>query len=137
MNRIIIFDAYPLILELLSEELAGEGNTVVAISNPDLIPNLIMTFDPDLIIMDPYMHGIMRWEVIESAKIQNPNLPVLLFTQWSALDPHVSQAEAYIPKSHIFDNLKRKVKEIMERKTTGNGGSKGALFFKSLRIGSA
>ncbi len=137
MNRILIFDAYPSIRDLLAEELAAEGNTVAAISNPDLIPGLIVTFDPDLFILDPYMRGMMRWEVIDSAKIQNPGLPVLLFTQWSGSDPHVSQAEAYIPKSHIFDNLKRKVKEIAQRKTTGNSVSKGAPFFKSLRTGSA
>ncbi len=135
--NLLIFDAYPSIRELMTEELAAEGNSVVAISNPDLIPGLIVTFNPDLFILDPYIRGIMRWEVIDLAKIQNPSLPVLLFTQWPVSDPHSSQADACLPKSYILDNLKRKIKEILERRATGNSISKGAPFFKSLRTGSA
>jgi DNA-binding NtrC family response regulator len=137
MNRILIFDAYPSIRELLAEELAGEGNTVAAIANPDLIADLIITFDPDLFILEPYIRGSMMWEMLDSAKRQNPNLPILLFTQWSGLDSHFSQAEACLPKSYILDNLKRKVKEIMERRAIGNSGSKDARFFKVPRTGSA
>ncbi len=137
MNRLLIFDAYPSIRKLLAEELAAEGNTVVAISNPDLIPGLIVTFNPDLFILDPYIRGIMRWEMIDLAKTQNPSLPVLLFTQWPVSDPHSGQADACLPKSYILDNLKRKIKEIVERRATGDSGSADKHFYRIPRIGSA
>ncbi len=49
MNRILIFDAYPSIRELLAEELAADGYTVVPIGIPNSIPNLTKTFEPDLV----------------------------------------------------------------------------------------
>jgi DNA-binding NtrC family response regulator len=116
MNKILVFDAYPSIRELLVDELAAGGNTVVPIGNPDLIPELIATFSPDLIIMDPYIRGTMMWGLLDSAKGQDPEIPILLFTQWSSFDVHFSQADAALPKSYNPDRLSQKVKEIMGKR---------------------
>jgi DNA-binding response OmpR family regulator len=123
MNKILIFDAYPSIRELLAEELAAEGNTVVPIGNPNLISELITTFGPDLLILDPYIRGAMKWELFDSARVQNPELPIVLFTDWSSPDPHFSQADAYLPKSYILDSLSQKIKKIMEKRVSGGNGS--------------
>lgn len=131
MNKIIIFDAYPSIRELLAEELAVEGNTVVPISNPDLIPDLITTFEPDLLILDPYMGGGIKWDVFDSARAQNPKLPILLFTERSSLDIHFSQADACLPKSYNLDKLKQKIKAIMRKRSSGKSGSRMVSAWKS------
>ena len=123
MNKILIFDAYPSIRELLAEELAAEGNTVVPIGNPNLISELITTFGPDLLILDPYIRGTMKWELFDSARVQNPELPIVLFTDWSSPDHHLSQADAYLPKSYILDSLSQKIKKIMEKRVSGGNGS--------------
>ncbi len=123
----------PSIRELLAEELAAEGNTVIPIGNPDLIPELIMTFNPDLLILYPYMRGAMRWDVFDSARVQNPKVPILLFTQWSSPDPHFSQASASLPKSYLLDRLKQKIREILEKNPAGKGDSKDVSAWKSKR----
>jgi DNA-binding NtrC family response regulator len=115
MPRILIFDAYPSIRELLAEELAADGNTVVPIGNPESIAGLVTVFGPDLLILDPYIRGRMNWELFDEAKEQNPDLPVLLFTQWSSPDPHFGLAVACLPKSYILDTLKQKIKEILKK----------------------
>ena len=131
MNRILIFDAYPSIRELLAEELAARGNTVVPIGNPDLIPELITTFGPDLLILDPYIRGTMKWELFDSAKIQNPELPIVLFTERSSSDPHFSQADACLPKSYILDSLGQKIQKIMEKRLSGENDSKDISALKT------
>jgi DNA-binding NtrC family response regulator len=131
MKKILIFDAYPSIRELLAEELAADGNTVVPIGNPDLISDLIISFEPDLLIMDPYMRGKMRWEVFEAVKAQNPKLPILLFTEGSSPDPHFSQADVFLPKSYLLHRLKQKIKETLERRPSGKRGSEGLSVRKS------
>jgi len=121
MNRILIFDAYPSIRELLAEELATEGNTVVPIANPESIAGLVNAFEPDLLILDPYVRGSMNWELFDAAKAQNPRLPILVFTQWTSPDPHFGQADACLSKSYVLDKLKVKIKEILQ-KTPGKRG---------------
>ncbi len=116
MKRILIFDAYPSVRELLAEELAAEGNTVIPIANPDLISQLIITFEPDLFILDSYLRGEMKWELLDSVKMQNPNLPIILFTECSTPGPHSKNADACLFKSHIFDQLKQKIKEFTKER---------------------
>ncbi len=131
MKRILIFDAYPSIRELLTEELAGEGNMVVPVGNPDLIPELINTFDPDLFILDPYIRGGMTWELFDAVKVKNPDLPILLFTHWAAPDPHFDRAEAYLPKSYSLEKLNAAVKKIPDRKMRESSWRKVSLPKKS------
>ncbi len=125
MGRILIFDAYPSIRELLAEELAADGHTVVPIGNPESIPGLITTFGPDLFILDPYIRGVMKWDMLDAVRAQKPNLSILLFTEWSSPDPHFSQADACLSKSYILDKLKRKVQEAMKKQASEKHGSEG------------
>jgi len=66
----------------------------------------------------------MKWELFDSARAQNPQLPILLFTEWSAPDPHFCQAEACLPKSYILDRLSQKIKEIMGKRLPGKSRGK-------------
>ncbi len=115
MSKILIFDAYPSIRELLAEELAADGYAVVPIGLPNSMANLTKSFEPDLVIMDPYIRGAMKWELLDTVKAQNPKLPILLFTEWPSVDPHFRQADAFLSKSYILDRLKEKVKEILKK----------------------
>ncbi len=124
MTRILVFDAYPSIRELLAEELAAEGTTVIPIAKPDLIPDLISTFEPDLLILDPYVRGKLKWELFDTVKAQDPTLPVVLFTQWFSADPRFSQADAFLSKSYDLEKLKEKIKEILAKRPSGESRSK-------------
>jgi DNA-binding response OmpR family regulator len=113
MKKILILDRYPSVRELLAEELAAEGNTVVPIGSPQSIWSLLHTFEPDLIIMDLFMNGKWQWNILREIKKQNPRLPVLIFTAgFPEGDRRLSQADGWVIKSSVFDELKRKINEI-------------------------
>jgi len=118
MSRILIFDAYPSIREILAEELAADGSIVVPIGNPESIAGVVTAFEPDLFILDPYIRGGMRWELFDAVKEQNPKLPILLFTEASFPDPHFTQADGLLQKSYILDKLKQKIKETLQKRSS-------------------
>ena len=113
MTKVLIVDGYSSIRELLAEDLANEGNMVVAIGRTELVGEMIQTFEPDLVIMDPYLKGIIRWDVLEEIKNARPSLPILIFTAHCLDgDPRLSRAEGCIIKSYFFDKLKQRMREI-------------------------
>ena len=57
MAKILIFDEYPSIRNLLAEELAGEGNVILSIGRAELLRDGIATFNPDLAILDLFLRG--------------------------------------------------------------------------------
>jgi len=117
MKKILILDRYPPVRELLAEELAAEGNTVVPIGSPQSIWSLLHTFEPDLIIMDLFMNGKWQWNILREIKKQNPRLPVLIFTAgFPEGDRRLSQADGWVIKSSVFDELKIKINEIQRGK---------------------
>jgi DNA-binding NtrC family response regulator len=123
MSRILIFDAYPSIREILADELAADGSIVVPIGNPESIAGAVIAFEPDLFIMDPYIRRGMKWELFDAVKKQNPKLPILLFTESSFPDPHFTQADGCLSKSYVLDKLKQKIKETLEKRLLGKRDS--------------
>jgi len=120
MDKILIADAYPSVRELLAEELAGDGKMVLTIGNPALIAGLLDTFDPDLIVLDLYMNGKMRWNILKEIKKQKPQLPVVIFTSTHPeRDLRPPQVEGWVMKSFILDGLKKKINDVLKRRILG------------------
>lgn len=115
MAKILAIDEYPSIRDLLSEELAEEGNVVASTGDPRLIPEMLRTFKPDLIILDPYMSGEMHWELLERIKNQKPHLPILIFADPYKADSHQFQVDGWVAKSFLFDDLKQKIIKTLEK----------------------
>jgi DNA-binding response OmpR family regulator len=117
MDKILVVDAYPSVRELLAEELAGEGHMVVAIGNPVLIAGLLDTFDPDLIVLDLYISGKMRWNVLKEIKRQKPQLPVVIFTSsYPERNLRFPRVEGWVIKTYLLDELKEKINEVLKRR---------------------
>jgi CheY-like chemotaxis protein len=114
MAKILAIDEYPSIRDLLSEELTEEGNVVVSTGDPNLIREMLQTFEPDLMILDPYARGKMRWELLERIKNQKPHLPVLIFADPYKNDPYQFQADGWVAKSFLLDDLKQNIIKILE-----------------------
>ena len=115
MAKILAIDEYPSIRDLLSEELTEEGNVVVSTGDPNLIPEMLRTFEPDLIILDPYVRGEMRWELVKGIKNQKRHLPILIFADPYKEDPHQFQVDGWVAKSFLLDDLKQKIIKILEK----------------------
>jgi DNA-binding NtrC family response regulator len=113
--KILAIDEYRSIRDLLSEELTEEGNVVVSTGNPNLISEMLRTFEPDLMILDPYVRREMRWKLLERIKSQKPHLPIVIFAHPYKEDPHQFQVDGWVAKSFLFDDLKKKIIEILEK----------------------
>jgi CheY-like chemotaxis protein len=115
MAKILAIEEYPSIRDLLSEELTEGGNVVVSTGDPNLIPEMLRTFEPDLMILDPYVRGGMRWELLERIKNQKPHLPILIFADPYKNDPHLFQVDGWVAKSFLLDDLKQKIIKMLEK----------------------
>jgi len=115
MAKILAMDEYPSIRDLLLEELTEGGYVVVSTGDPNLIPELLRSFDPDLIILDPYVRGEMHWDLLERIKNQKPHLPILIFADPYKEDSHQFQVDGWVAKSFLFDDLKQKIIKIQEK----------------------
>ncbi len=116
MAAILILDGYAYIRELLMQELAEDGHMVFSSGRPELIKEIIPAFSPELVIMDIFIKGEVRWDALVEIKKINPHLPVLIFSSFSYdEDPRSSLASGYIIKNHVFDELKRNINKILSK----------------------
>lgn len=112
--KILIFDEYPSIRNLLAEELAGEGSVILAIGRPELIREGVADFKPELAILDLFLRGSFRWEFLREIRRQAPALPVILYSGYYPRgDPHLAQVEGFILKSCFLDELKQFIHYVL------------------------
>ena len=102
--------------KLLEQELTDEGHLVTTTGDADSVNELLESLSPDLVLLDLYMKGIDRWDVLNNIKQKDPRLPVFIFTAHDSYsqDPRLSQSDGYMIKSIYFDELKKKVSEVLK-----------------------
>ncbi len=116
LAKILIFDEYPAIRNPLTEELAGEGNVILAVGRAQLFWEGIATFDPDLAILDLFLRGKFRWDFLEGICNQDPTLPVILYSGYfPGGDRHLDQGDGSILKSCVLDELKQCISGVLKR----------------------
>lgn len=118
MAKILIVDDQACIRELLSEELTSDGYRVATAGNAESISGHLKFSRPDLVILDLYLDGPNGIGVFHNIKRQYPDLPVIIFTAYDSYreDPRLSQADGYVIKSIVLDELKRRVADVLSRK---------------------
>jgi len=118
MANILIVDDQACVRELLSEELISEGYGVATVGDAKSIRGYLRFLRPDLVLLDLYLDGAEGFRVLRDIKGQNPNLPVIIFTAYDSYvdDPRLSQADGYVIKSIILDELKGKIADVLRRK---------------------
>jgi two-component system response regulator (stage 0 sporulation protein F) len=118
MNTILIVDDQPCVRELVSEELILEGYRVITAGDAESVRGHLRFSRPDLVLLDLYLDGAEGFGVLGDIKEQIPNLPVIIFTAYDSYvdDPRLSQADGYVIKSIVFDELKGKVADVLSRK---------------------
>ena len=114
MKKIFIFDAYSSNRDLLCEALAAQGNTVVATGQLEMVRDSVERLKPDLIVLDLYFRGEIRWDLLLEMKAFHPHVPVLILTGYlPPEDPRVHFADAWVQKSLIFMELKHKITPLL------------------------
>jgi two-component system, response regulator, stage 0 sporulation protein F len=126
MKKILIIYDYALVLDLLAKELAIDGHLVVPIREPALAKELIGTLRPDLVLLNLHINGKDRWDVLKEVKKQDPNLRVLVLSTYAGNqgDLRKSLADVYVIKNFLFEGLRQKVVEVLQRKPINAEGMK-------------
>jgi DNA-binding NarL/FixJ family response regulator len=77
-----------------------------------------MASRPDLVLLDLHLDGPSGFNVLADIKKDHPRLPVVIFTAYDSYkdDPRLSQADGYVVKSVLLDELKEKVSDLLKSK---------------------
>ena len=117
MAKILIIDDHACVRELLSEELTSEGYLVATAGDVESVSGHVRFSQPDLVLLDLYLDGPDGIGVLHDIKRQHPDLPVIIFTAYDSYvdDPRLSQADGYVMKSIVLDELKGKIADVIRR----------------------
>ena len=116
MPSVLIVDDQECIRELVAEELIREGYQVAGVGDAESIDGHLRASRPDLVLLDLYLDGPDGWDVLGDIKRQDPNLSVIIFTAYDSFldDPRLSQADGYVIKSMVLDELKEKIASVLK-----------------------
>ncbi len=118
MAKILLIDDKPGVRQILAEELAFQDYTVLSTGNISLVHEIIRYSNLDLIIMDPFVQGQHRWDLLLDIKQQDPYLPVLIVTEFANYrrDPRSALSAGLLVKSFDLQDLLKKISEVLPRK---------------------
>jgi len=118
MAKVLVVDDEEHIRLLYKQELSEEGYEVILAENGKECLEKLDEVIPDVVVLDvrmPVMDGI---ETLGRIINKSKDVPVILNTAYSSYkeDFMTWAAEAYVVKSFDLDELKTKIKEIIDRR---------------------
>jgi signal transduction histidine kinase len=106
-ERVLIIDDTPSNVEVLSELLTSEGYEVLSATDGESGLRLARECNPDLILLDLVLPGIMGIEVVEVLKREKPETIVILTTAFGSEETAIQAMRRgvndYIIDKHPFD----------------------------------
>ncbi len=117
-EKILVVDDEENIRYLYEQELTEAGYQVVmAVDGRQCLEKIVSEL-PDLILLDIRMPKMDGLEAIGKIIDLNKNIPIILNTAYSTYkDDFMSwAADAYIVKSYDLDELKSKIREVLDKK---------------------
>jgi len=121
MRNILIVDEKSVYREILAEELAAVGYTVLSTGDSRLAQQVIESTRLDLLLLDPRIQGEGRWDLVREIKRKQAQLPILLMTE-SRPNPGdfiLGLAEGFLFKGAYRDELREKLVGILIGKEKG------------------
>jgi CheY-like chemotaxis protein len=120
MATLLIVDDEANQRRLYQEELSDEGYTIMLAQNGKEALESIGAMPPDLVVLDirmPVMDGL---EALGKIIGKERNIPVIIHSAYSSYkDDFISwAADDFVVKSADLTGLKRKIRELLERKKT-------------------
>lgn len=79
MKKILIVGEQPLICNLLSRELSQEDYQVIALADTTLLWKQIISFQPELVLLDLDLRTCDCWQLLCEIKDKKPALGVLVY----------------------------------------------------------
>jgi len=120
MATLLIVDDEANQRRLYQEELSDEGYTIMLAENGKEALESIAEMPPDLVVLDirmPVMDGL---EALGKIIGKERNIPVIIHSAYSSYkDDFISwAADDFVVKSADLTGLKRKIRELLERRKT-------------------
>jgi len=118
MASILIVDDQRCVRELLSEELILEGYRVHGVGDVASVSGYLRFFRPDVVLLDLCLDEADAFGLFHELKRQAPDVPVIIFTAYDSYreDPRLSQADGYVIKSMVLNELKEKIAGVLKKK---------------------
>jgi len=117
---VMIIDENPGIREFYGLELEDSGFEVVTVGDVAAVEQEINRSRPDLVIMDPWIGGHYRWDVLSDIKGGHSLMPVLLCLAFDRPFPfeapfpqNLVPAEGFVRKTASASDLLLQVEQIM------------------------
>ena len=99
MANILVVDNQKWTVDICSKALTGTEHNISTTDDVESVMQNVLMFKPDVVILNLYLkHGVSGWDVLLDIKMQNPNLPVLIFTAHDKhlYDSRLSHADGYV-----------------------------------------
>jgi two-component system response regulator (stage 0 sporulation protein F) len=118
MKKILIVEDEESLRLLYEEELKAEGYEVFSAANGREAIQQVEEKKPDLIILDIVMPVMDGMEALGRILRKDRKVPIILNTSYSAYREDFMSwaADAYVTKSSDLTELKRKIRELLERR---------------------
>lgn len=141
MNKILIIDDEPSIVNLVSAYLKPEGYEVLTATDGNAGLKAARAFKPDLILLDVMLPGLDGIELLSRLRRESDVYVIMLTAKTEETDKIVGLsvgADDYVTKPFSPRELVARIKAAFRRLDTGTGssGERSVLSFKHVRIDS-
>lgn len=115
MANILIIDDQHYLKELISIDLSFAGHHVTHVENVKDALESLRSCNPDIVLLDLYLQGYERWDLLHRLKLKKPRRPVLIVTIDEDLvnDPRLAEADGYIIKDIYADEVIKKIEDVL------------------------
>jgi DNA-binding response OmpR family regulator len=118
MWKILVVDDQDCIRNLITETLSPDGYEMHAAGDAQSVRQILMSSQPDLVLLDLYLDGPEGFGLLQEIKRQHPSLPVIIVTAYDSHrdDPRLREADGYIVKSvEFWDEMRQKVADVLRK----------------------
>lgn len=135
-SAILVIDDDEKITSMLRRGLAFEGYDVYTAQNGAEGLSMMLSADPDLIILDVMMPKVDGFEVCRRLREGGSTVPVLMLTAKDEVENRVKGldigADDYLVKPFALEELLARVRALLRRKDTGGGSGSQRLIFEDI-----
>lgn len=126
--NILIIDDQPYLKELISNGLSLAGHHVFRVENAEDAVENFRWCNPDIVLLDLYLHGYERWDLLHRLKLQDHRRPVLIVTIHEDLfnDPRLAEANGCIIKDINAHMVIKQIEDALCLRAKNKKGLKAA-----------
>jgi CheY-like chemotaxis protein len=129
MGKILIFSELFEIREIIVQDFASEGHTVVSTGNAALTQDLLMTLVPDVVLLDIHLHRVNSWQMMQLIRKKFPGIFIFPFAAYTNMEGEVRLVIAHRDggENLSFQDFKQRMNMLLnpkvhaeERKSEGH-----------------